>query len=530
MRTAQVTTRDKMLQNMRSRGRRCCNLPYWTPMVVILTLLFADHTTLAFQSPVARYRSSRVDVGCTAVQLSARRRRTGRFFSSTSSSSLHLSASIILGSTGDYSFPEDDFDEDQPATPEQLLSYLPEQDFPPQTSNLLKRVTENYVYGTDRQPVVIAQTSNLLERVTENNVRQPVTMAQVLAVINAEYKSRDVPMKISNEIFDVCRTGEDPDESVVEVLSFAALHRLPEEITLELLGSKHDQDESSFSTCQAAFARGGWAQVTFPKGLALRTKRMYASASEKQTHPWLPSMKKLAAMAQQAVDSAKSVKAPRRQLQTRSEFLQSMEAQLSATAAPTSPNPARKDDLLFFPNSQPLQGISFKRVKRAADKKYAMLKAKGRSGFIAYVFFNFLFYTVGVLWQWQRIAAAHPTSQSSALLLLSRKFARTFAALYVGSQFFKLPKLFGSVALAPVADRVLKFTMNKLNISENRACIVLVASMYLTWMGLVSIPVLSEFTKLKRLIRLDTVVDVYEAQPALLLRYATTFAPTIITV
>jgi hypothetical protein len=35
---------------------------------------------------------------------------------------------------------------------------------------------------------------------------------------------------------------------------------------------------------------------------------------------------------------------------------------------------------------------------------------------------------------------------------------------------------------------------------------------------------------LKRLIRLDKVVDVYEAQPALLLRYATTFAPTIITV
>jgi hypothetical protein len=40
---------------------------------------------------------------------------------------------------------------------------------------------------------------------------------------------------------------------------------------------------------------------------------------------------------------------------------------------------------------------------------------------------------------------------------------------------------------------------------------------------------LSEFTKLKRLIYLDTLIDVYEVQPALLLRYAT-FVPTIITV
>jgi hypothetical protein len=495
-----------MLQNMLSR-RRC-----WIAVALLMALLHAHHTVAAFQAPMARYRSSHVDVGSYFTQLPTTRRRTGRFLTLTSSSSLNAS-SVILGYTGDYSgFLEDqDFDDDQPAPSNQLLSYLPEQDIPPQTSILLKRVTEIYVYGTGD--------------------KEPVTMAQVLAVIEAEYKSRDVPCQVATQTFDVSRTGEDPDESVAEVLSFAALHRLPKEITLELLGAKHDRDASSFDTCLAAFAVGGWTYVTFPKGLALRTKNMYASASEKQTQPWLRTKKKLALQAQLLVDSAVSVQAPRRQLQTRAEFLESMEAELGASAAPVTTElaGARTDDLLFFPNNQQLKRFSLKRIKRSADKKYALLKAKGRAGFIAYVFFNFLFYTVGVLWQWQRMAAAHPTSQSSALLILSKKFAKTFAALYVGSQIFKLPKLFGSVALAPVAEKVLTFTKNKLQISENRACIVLVASMYIAWLGLVSIPVLSEFTKLKRLIYLDTLIDVYEVQPALLLRYGT-FVPTIITV
>jgi hypothetical protein len=476
-------------------------------VVVIATMLSSHHNAAAFQSPIARYRSSYVDVGLSNHHLPTTRRRTGRFLTLTSSSSLNAS-SVILGYTGDYAFMEDhDFDDDQPPHAQnQLLSYLPEQDIPLQTSNLLKRVTEIYIYGTGEKEIV--------------------TMAQVLAVIEAEYKSRDVPVTVASQTFDVRKTGEDPDESVAEVLSFAALHRLPKEITLELLGAKHGKDESSFDTCLAAFADSGWAQVTFPKGLALRTKNVYLSASEKQTQPWLRTNKKLALQAQLSVDSAVNIQSPRRQLQTRAEFLESMEAELSATATPVTTElaAARTDDLLFFPNNQQLKRFSFKRIKRAADKNYAVLKAKGRAGFIAYVFFNFLFYTVGVLWQWQRMAAAHPTSQSSALLLLSKKFAKTFAALYVGSQFFKLPKLFGSVALAPVTERVLKFT-----ISENKACIVLVASMFITWMGLVSIPVLSEFTKLKRLIYLDTLIDVYEVQPALLLRYAI-FDPTIITV
>jgi hypothetical protein len=475
---------------------------------VLATFLSAH--TVAFQSPIARHRSTQADIGYSAVQVSARVRVSGRCFSS--SSCLHASASMILGSTTISStedfipFLEDqDFEEDQQhQLLDRVLSYLPEQDIPPQTSSLLKRVTANYVYGTAAS--------------------QPVTMREVLDVINKEYKSRDVPMEVANEIFDVSTTGEDPDESVVELLSFAALHRLPQEITLELLRSKH-QDESPFSMCKTAFAKSGWAGVTFPKGLALRTNRNYASASERQAQPWLPSKKNLAAMAQQAVDDAKRVKAPRQQLQTRAEFLESMEAQLSATASPISPKLAQKD-LLFFPNSQPLQGLSFKRMKRSADKKYAILKANGRAGFLSYAFFNFLFYSVGILWQWHRIAAVPPTASSSALLIISRKFARTFAALCVGSQVFKLPKLFGSVALAPLAGRVLKFTQKKLNISENKACILLVASMVIAWSVMVSIPMLSEFTKLKRVLQLEQLIDIYEVQPALLLRYAS-FVPTI---
>ena len=425
----------------------------------------------------------------------------------------------LLKAGEDYSFLEDEhgqllnnIKDDQ----SRLLAYLP--DHPrrhqqqqqqqgatatpsDQTTALLQRVTVNYMYGTTAQ-------------------NPPVPIEQVLRVIQQEYRSRpkkSVSVEVAGRVFD--------DDTVVQVLSFAALHRLPQEVTIELLGTNHEPG-SALETGKIAFQTSGWTGVSFPDGLAIRTRLKYASPAERRTLAWLPGGggKRRAVLAQQAVDAAKRVRAPRQQLQTRREFLASMEAQLSATASPlsTCALERNKDDLLFFPNSQPLQGISFKRIKRAVDKNYATLKAQGRGGVVSYAFFNFLFYTIGILWQWNKVASALPTGSSSAWLLAMRKFGRIYGTLYVGSQVFKIPKLFASVGLAPIAERLLKFVMRKLKISENLACILLLACLYIGWVGIMAVPFLAEFTKLKRLINLERLLNVYEAQPALLmLKYGT---------
>lgn len=373
-------------------------------------------------------------------------------------------------------------DESTEEPPDSLLDYLPyTENLPPLTWNLLHRATENYVYGTDH------------------------ALDDIDAVIRAEYRSYDVPVAIDSVTFDVSHTGEDVDESVAEILSLAALHRLPAPIVEELLEALAPSS-SALATARNAWVQSGWEGVDFPQGLALDLKGA-------PRRPLFRRRRKRAREAQAAIDEAAAVAAPKQRLQTRQEFLQSMQEQFGSDDDDDhDQSPSSGDALFFFPSTS-VVGLSWKRLKRTIDKQYATLKTKGKAGLLSYCFFNFCYYTAGVLWQWRRIPPADPFS-SSVLTVLVRKFGRVFGSLYLASQLFKIPKLFTAVALTPVSEQLLTVSQRRWETSETAAAAVLIAVMFALWIGLVSLPILGEYASLRKLVRLESFMDVTAVTPA----------------
>lgn len=187
-------------------------------------------------------------------------------------------------------------------------------------------------------------------------------------------------------------------------------------------------------------------------------------------------------------------------------------AATTAAAAPTMTALSQ----LFFPHNKHENIGVFRRMRRLVSKQYSALKRQGRAGFVAYCCFNCLYYTVGILWQWPRMAAIGDplTSNLSVATLVARKFGTVFAYLYALSQLAKIPKLFTSVALAPLAGRGLELLQKRLRINETAATIVMVGATVVLWFAVISLPVFSEYATLQRIVRLDEqLVQVYGLQP-----------------
>jgi hypothetical protein len=408
---------------------------------------------------------------------------------------LSMPPSQLSSSSGEFSYQDESQSTDDDS---QLLGYLPDNgsSLPPLTKSLVRKATENYIYGT---------------------IRRPITFDQLISAIEEEYRCTDVPLRVGSAFFDVSSSGEEVDESIAEVLSMAALHRIPKEITLELVAESLADASTSWVESISIFAQNGWDAVSFPKGLALRPKRKYATDltnSPKTLFGWRQ-QKALVEAASRAVSHASVATAPKRRLKSRDEFLSFMATQLSATANPSKK--VTKEDLLFFPRSIPMQKISFsqiaKKLKRTADRQYAMLKAQGRAGFLAYAYFNFVFYTAGILWQWRRVAPADPFSNSSVMVICLRKFGRVFGSLYILSSILKLPKLFSAVAMAPAAKLTLERAKKKLNVGDNYASALIVGLLAILWSGIVAVPFFTEYARLRRFLYLDRVVQGYVFQP-----------------
>jgi hypothetical protein len=393
-------------------------------------------------------------------------------------------AAPSLGVKRDIDLPYFDEDTDDEANNE-LLTYLPDSGstLPPQTKFLLSRATKSYIYG-DTGLTSLDSNRVLLEQ-----------------AIAEEYKSIDVPVQIGEVLFDVRKTGEDVDEAVAEVLSLAAMHSIPQEITCELLKLESDQ-------AHKAFSESGWEGVAFPRGFALQLKRKF---QPKQPKNWIRGRKRRFQEAKEAVTAARETQAPSQKLQTREEFLATMEEQFGGkTLDPT----AESGGKVFFPNSTPQKGLSWRRIKRAADKSVATLKKKGKAGFLAYTYFNFILYSVGIVLQWPRVAPANPFSGASAVVVTLRKFARVYGSLYIFSNVLKIPKLFSAVALAPLAQRTLDLMTNRLKVSDKVATCMQVVLLFVAWAAIVSVPVLSEYGRIRRLINFGKVYDIAETIPA----------------
>ena len=390
-----------------------------------------------------------------------------------------------------YELTEEDHQEDDDDKKKMaILSYLPRSVtgmLPPLTLDLLHMITESYIDG------------DLCTQEPEQVLRKEIQNVMV-----KEHQIRNVPVEIGEVRIETDRSEE--EQMFSKTLSLAALYRLPKEITLDLLSSVCKEQSDRVESCIEAFSDKGWNVVSFPKGLLVGFLPEFVPTEDRpsKTSRLFRSRKRRREEARRAVSEASETRAPRKRLQSREEFLARMEQQLSDIPTSVSKEQALADGLLFFPNSVPQPRFSLKRLKQVSKQKYAVLKQKGRAGFLSYCFFNFLFYTIGILWQWRRIAPGDPiASSSTALMIVGRKFGRVFASLYVASQVFKLPKLFGAVALVPVTERLLRSASRKLRVNETVASILFVVLLYATWLGLVGIPVLAEYAKLRQLIHMD---------------------------
>jgi hypothetical protein len=373
-----------------------------------------------------------------------------------------FSPSLILGSTGGFSFLEDrNIDDD-----EDLLNYLPSQrdTLAPRTYELLKRVTLQYVNG--REPVVEAE--------------------EVLDVVHVEYKSYDVPLVVGNVTFDFSSSGDVDDADVARILSFAAYHRLPADVTLLLIGP--DMEDNSFARCSEAFAHEGWKGVRFPRGLAVRPKRKFVKSTKERLMPMPRAWRKDAQrMAQLAVNEATNISPPPRRLLSREEFLATMDKELSATEPLELLPSLFRDVRMIFPR----QNKILKRLQKVVKKQTLLLKHAGLAGLISYVALNFAWYTCAIVFHWRRTSSSVELS-SRALWTSLRRFGKVLAAAYVGSQLTRLLRLKLSLALAPFGTRVLRFTEKKLQVSENVAFALLSGAMIGACLGIWSIIVLGD--------------------------------------
>jgi len=167
------------------------------------------------------------------------------------------------------------------------LSYLPIDffDLPPKTEDLLRRVTHTYVMGDVRK-----------------DLPSKITVNDVLHTIDAEYRYNAVPLSIGDISLAVKeRQTDDTDgkefnaqEYAAKVLSFAAMHCLPAEVTKFLFAIKMSIGETeigygpakkTLESIRLSLQSDGWKSVSFPYGLSLRMKRDFIFSKRVKYNP-----------------------------------------------------------------------------------------------------------------------------------------------------------------------------------------------------------------------------------------------------
>ena len=385
---------------------------------------------------------------------------------------------------------------------EGMLAYLPDggKNIPPRMRRLIQKVTSEYVHGVNRRP--------------------QVGLADVLDVIDTEYESLSpsVSFKVGNQTFEEPR--------IVQIVSLAVLHQLPKEITLQLFSAAND-DNQAVVDFRSAFQDGGWEQVSFPQGLGIRIKKRLQFNPNQPFFPpsklpWRTRSKRKAAVAAtRGILKAAETQAPEQNVMTKEEFLAEIENEMQA--APLSGLPVNeptdsiggtltrdgalpsfpaerysmawtKVKRIFMDPSKPLtNNKTLKKILAVAQTQYNKLKQAGRAGIMSYAFINFVLYTVGMVWQWRRIAVAVPVPDGATLVSLTiRKFMKAFTRVYAGAAVFKIFRIVAALALAPAAGRVLAFTQRKLRVSENTAFVILVTLLLKTFLGTLAVVFLGD--------------------------------------
>ena len=335
-------------------------------------------------------------------------------------------------------------------------------------------------------------------------------MEEFLDVIDEEHKCDELPLKIGSiqYCFDTDNSNErlEAIRIAVKLISFAALYRLPYNITTFLL--QHMQETSYFYGKDRVLKEftqivdefrdvGSWTKIKFREGLNLRLKRQYLNSNRQKYNPISRSsifMKKYALQeAKAAIKEANRTKCPAKimkkqeieaiveKLDIKSEFAQ------------------EEDDLLgdllltFFPK----QNKVLNKMRRVlSSKKANTLKATGRAGVMTYCILNFVWYTVAILWNWNRFNS-NPNmifmeGRMQALLFSVRKFGRVLSTVYMGSKITMLTRLSLAILLAPFGNKILQQAKRRLKVSTDLALAIMTAFLITTSILLWGVIILSD--------------------------------------
>lgn len=389
---------------------------------------------------------------------------------------------------GESQSPLEDNGEPTEATPNESDA-SPSVPTSPESQKLIARLTENYVFGHNYN----------------NNL--DTTVDDILNVIERDFFVRQVPVQIGDTLFDASTTGIAMDQSITEILSFAAYHELPHRLTADLLD---DTLGDPFATAKTVFSKQGWKAVSFPKGLAIQPR-----ATAERRRRWRWARKERVSEAMRAVRAAAAARSPIRQLQTPKDFLTKLMAEEKAAQEQNSDRTPK--NLPFFPNTLPVPTLSWQRLRRAMEQCSSKIKQKGKAGVLAYAIINFVLYSAGMLWHWQRLAPVTAvTGTSHAWTLVARKLGRVFGTVYIISNVLKIPKLFMVAGLLPLTDQCLQAGRRRTQWSHRRLLVTYCLLLVATWAGLLVGPVLSEFLRLRQLVYLESLWDQYAviAEPA----------------
>jgi hypothetical protein len=362
------------------------------------------------------------------------------------------------------------FLEDGTSRGDLMLSYLEDKgmNLPIDTYELLKRASSQYVYSKEM-------------------VDEPISREEVLDVIEREYVCTNVPVSVGNATFNQSPKSEKMERSVSRILAFALIHQLPSEIAIVLLGSKRNLPKAAHLKdpvflCKEALRHEGWKALSFPMGVGLRMRRgLMPSLPQRSIFNY---RKRAREHAESLLAIAVESNPPANITATRKQFLRAMEQEMSATASPLR---KRKRPTNHSRQFFPLKNTFVQRFRRMMQSPANMLEKAGRAGAVAYGFLNFALYAGGTIWQWHRITVTPSTAISSPLLSLQlKKLGRVLATVYLGSQVTKLPRIFLAIALAPLGNRALLSTQNKLGVSENVAFGILAAILVGSFLSIIA--------------------------------------------
>ena len=456
-----------------------------SPVLLLAASVFCG-TSFAFQSLISPRQILSGRTSCD--QNGARLHFTSLNSTSTRTSFLYSTRSlppVLFNSL----WPRDYYEEQ-----EQDISYLPINllEIPYKDEIILLKATKAYVESDVRDSI------------------KDIKITEVLDIIDSNYKWGAVPFAVSKRNYDFTDQQSDSfteaSRIFSKILSFAALHRLPKDVAQILFGeldnsSELDSDVSKdLQQMVTAFEEEeSWDSVVFLRGLSIRINRAHLESNLQKYLPIprisLLTRKSRALNASKALSEAGSTSPPKKlvkkqeieaiakELDTKSEFAD-------------EDDPLTQDQLLtFFPR----QNKILARLRRLTSKQAYRLKDAGRAGVLSYGILNFLWYTLAIIWRWQKLgagpnAAALVDGKIQAIHLSLRKFGNTLATVYVGSQLTKLPRLSLAVALAPLGDKLLRQAEKRLKVSTDEALSILTAFLVTLCIALWGIIILSDAT------------------------------------